>query len=91
MTHLAPEAKPALRNGCRLDESDGAALLVPEGLIRLKGAGAAILRRCDGRSTVVEIIRGLQSEFVRSDPDRIAREVQEFLGRLHEKGVLRFL
>lgn len=85
-----PESsKPSLKNGCRLDESG--ALLVPEGMIRFKGAGAAIVRHCDGQKTIAEIITTLQTEFGGADRAQIEKDVHDFLKKLSEKGVLKLL
>ena len=58
-------------------------LLYPEGMIALNPAAGEILKRCDGSSTVVEIISDLQAQF----PDaELAADVLEFLQDAKEKG-----
>ena len=59
-------------------------LVYPEGLLRLNGTGAAIVRRCDGRS-LDELLDELTSEF----EDCSAGEVREFLQSLNARGLLR--
>lgn len=60
-------------------------LVYPEGVLVLNETGAAIVERCDGRSTD-ELIGVLKAQFTDSDP---ALEVRAFLVRLSEKGLLR--
>lgn len=58
-------------------------LVFPEGMLVLNGTGAAIVQVCDGR-TADEIIHALHLEF----PDAAADEVEVFLRRLSQKGLL---
>lgn len=90
MSQLSAASRPRLRAGCRLSEStqQGDVLLIPEGILRLVGPGKKILERCDGVRNVSDIIRDLQAEFPTVDPVRIETEVNTFLDRLHQKGVL---
>jgi coenzyme PQQ biosynthesis protein PqqD len=60
-------------------------LVFPEGMVVLNDTGAAILRLCDGRSTD-ELIAALKEEFRTCE---VADDVQEFLHRLTEQGLLR--
>jgi pyrroloquinoline quinone biosynthesis protein D len=53
-------------------------LLTPEAVSVLNGTGAAILRLCDGRRTVAEIVGELRDRYDRVDDD----EVRIFLDRL---------
>jgi pyrroloquinoline quinone biosynthesis protein D len=80
---MIPEnSQPRLARGCRFG-NDGT-LLVPEGVLRLKGAGAEILRRCDGQRTFGEIVQELRSQF----NGMVETDVQEFLGKLRGKGIV---
>ena len=90
MSQLSTESRPRLRPGCRLSESpqQGDVLLIPEGVLRLVGPGRKILEHCDGQRTISEIVRDLQKAFPGVDPARIESEVNTFLDRLHQKGVL---
>jgi pyrroloquinoline quinone biosynthesis protein D len=57
-------------------------LLYAEGMIALNPAAGEILKRCDGSSTVVEIISDLEAQF----PDaELAADVLEFLQEAKEK------
>ena len=53
-------------------------LLTPEAVSVLNGTGAAILRLCDGRRTVAEIVAELRNRYDRVVDD----EVRAFLDRL---------
>jgi coenzyme PQQ biosynthesis protein PqqD len=79
---ISETIQPRLARGCRLG-NDGM-LLVPEGVLRLKGTGAEIVRRCDGTRTVADIVTEMRAQFV-GMPDG---DVEQFLGRLRERGVL---
>jgi pyrroloquinoline quinone biosynthesis protein D len=53
-------------------------LLTPEAVSVLNGTGVAILRLCDGRRTVAEIVAELRNRYDRVVED----EVRTFLDRL---------
>jgi len=59
-------------------------VVFPEGVLVLNESGAAIVRLCDGRSRD-DLIAALRTEFADGDP---AADVDAFLGRLSEKGLL---
>ncbi|GAA3974801.1 hypothetical protein GCM10023085_66630 [Actinomadura viridis] len=61
-------------------------LLMPERAVRLGGAGGAILRLCDGRRTVADIIAELGETFPGAP---LADEVPAFLERIRAEGWLR--
>jgi pyrroloquinoline quinone biosynthesis protein D len=90
VSQLSAASQPKLRAGCRLSDSaqQGDVLLIPEGVLRLVGPGRKILEHCDGQRTISEIVRDLQKAFPAVDPARIEIEVNTFLERLHQKGVL---
>ena len=60
-------------------------LVFPEGVLVLNESGAAIVRLCDGRSTD-DLIFALQEQVPECD---LSEDVQDFLRRLAEKGLLR--
>ena len=61
----------------RCDQVRGShVLLLPERVVRLNASAAAILARCDGSSTVAEIVAGLEAEFGTSD---LTGDVSAFL------------
>jgi pyrroloquinoline quinone biosynthesis protein D len=57
-------------------------LLVPEGVLRLKGPAAEILRRCDGQKTFAEIVQDMRQQF----NGVVESDVQEFLDKLMQRG-----
>ena len=59
-------------------------LVFPEGLLNLNETGAAIVRRCDGRS-LGELVAELSGQFA----DCCEDEVRAFLRSLSERGLLR--
>ncbi len=65
-------------------------LLFPEGAIRLRGTGREIVERCDGERTIEQIVADLQQIYSAGDPARIAEDVRNFLGQLHQKRVIDF-
>ncbi|MCU1286967.1 MAG: pyrroloquinoline quinone biosynthesis protein PqqD [Acidobacteriales bacterium] len=75
-------AQPRLARGCRFGADD--TLLVPEGVLRLKGTGAEILKRCDGTRTLGEIVGEMREQFV----GMVESDVEEFLRKLNERGVV---
>jgi pyrroloquinoline quinone biosynthesis protein D len=84
--------KPQLIRNCRLSNTpeQGAMLLMPEGVIRLKGTGLAILEQCNGERTLDEIIVHLVSQFAGTTREQIETEVIPFLKGLREKRVVDF-
>jgi pyrroloquinoline quinone biosynthesis protein D len=80
-----------IRN-CRLGDPAGQEdiLLMPEGVIRLKGTGGDIIRLCDGARTLAEIFTALKAKYPSADPVQIEAEALSFLNTLREKRVLDF-
>jgi pyrroloquinoline quinone biosynthesis protein D len=57
---------PALRPGFRLQwepAQNAFVILYPEGMIKLNQSAGEILKRCEGRMTVTEIVADLESTF----------------------------
>lgn len=52
-------------------------LLLPERIVLLNASSAAVLRLCNGESTVTELIGELQRQF--PDSDGVAADVRQFL------------
>ncbi|GAA2446209.1 hypothetical protein GCM10010191_73970 [Actinomadura vinacea] len=71
----------------RYDRVRGAELLLmPERAVRLSDEGGRILRLCDGRRTVADIVAELGAAF----PDApLQDDVPEFLARIRAEGWLR--
>jgi pyrroloquinoline quinone biosynthesis protein D len=81
---------PQLARGCRIQarSAEETVLLVPEGLLRMKGAGAEILGLVDGERTIAQIIAVLHSQYPPEAHDQIASEVLTFLSSLNHRSVL---
>ena len=60
-------------------------LLSPEGAVQLNDSAAEILRRCDGRHTVADIVSELEALF---DAQGIAPQVHELLAEGTRRGWL---
>ena len=87
-----PAKRPRLAPGCRLNEKSAAArvLLMPERALRLNGPSLEIVKRCDGTRTVAEIIAELQQIYAKAAPEKVAQDILEYLGRLHDQRALDF-
>ncbi len=92
MTTEQPESIPQLARGCRVQSrnEDETVLLIPEGLLRLKGAATEILALVDGTRTVAQITSALQAQYPPEAHEQIAAEVDSFLRSLHNRSVLIF-
>ncbi len=58
-------------------------LLYPEGMVKLGGSAAEILKRVDGAASLSAIVAGLEQAFPGVD---LRRDVIEFLEHAHAKG-----
>jgi pyrroloquinoline quinone biosynthesis protein D len=79
MDTIAPNAKPAVGRGLRLqwEPAQGAhVLLYPEGMIKLNGSAGEIMKRCDGVRTVSEITADLERAF---DAGNLGADVEAFI------------
>lgn len=75
----ALEARPKVGSRFRLqwEEAQQAwVLLFPEGMVRLNGSAGEIVKRCDGRRSVREIVEDLQHAF---GAQNLQAEVLSFL------------
>ncbi|MCU1311507.1 MAG: pyrroloquinoline quinone biosynthesis protein PqqD [Candidatus Angelobacter sp.] len=75
-------SQPRLARGCRFSSEN--MLLVPEGVLRLKGTGAEILKLCDGTRTVAGIVAIMRDQYDGS----VKSDVEDFLQKLKERGVV---
>jgi pyrroloquinoline quinone biosynthesis protein D len=84
---------PRLGIGCHLRklENGDTILLLPEGILRLKGTAAEIIGLCNGERTVADILRAMQALYPSSDPRQIEQEIGSFLNRLLERRAVDFL
>ena len=86
MSPVPAGAVPRLADGAlvRRDRVRGEdQLLMPERIVRLNATGAAILRCCDGRRTIDEVVGELEREFGTGD---IGPDVNRVLADFREKG-----
>ncbi len=84
------DCRPAIGHGFRLqwEEAQGRhVLLYPEGMVKLNGSAGEILKRCDGRRTLAEIIADLQQAF--ANPD-LADDVKAFVVLARQQRWLRW-
>ena len=65
-------------------------LLMPEGVIRLKGTGCDIVSLCNGERTFSEILTELEARYPATSREEISSEAIHFLETLREKRVLDF-
>jgi pyrroloquinoline quinone biosynthesis protein D len=71
------------------DSQQAHVLLYPEGIVKLNATGGEILRRCDGKTSVAELIDQLALSYNASDVDAIRNGVLNFLEVSHGKGWIR--
>ncbi len=79
---------PALNAMYRLQWEDAQqawVLLYPEGMVRLNAPAAEILRRCDGRTALGDLLEDLQRAF--REPD-LRADVMQFLAEARGHGWL---
>ncbi len=83
----ARDARPRLATGCRLADRSGAeaVLLMPERAMKLNGPGLEIVRRCDGRRTIGDIVAELVALYPGAGAAKIEQEATSFLERLWER------
>jgi len=58
-------------------------ILYPEGMVKLNGSAAEILKLCTGEMSVAELIRHLNAQYPGAD---VADDVLRFLEVAHENG-----
>ena len=84
------DAVPALARGVRLrfDKArDAWVLLAPEKVLMPDQIAIEILKRCDGKAKVGDIVADLALTFS-ADRDQVAGDVRAFLQDLADKGML---
>jgi hypothetical protein len=47
-----------------------------------------VLERCDGQRTFGEIVKDLQQEFGKTDPEKIRTDISAFLEQLQKKRIV---
>lgn len=81
---MTPE-RPKLAPMFRLQfepAQDAWVLLYPEGMVKLNGPASEILKRCDGKTTVVDLTADLERTFSTTD---LRADVDDFLRHAHEQ------
>ncbi len=82
---------PALRRGYRFQfepAQDAHVLLYPEGMIKLNGSAAEILKQVDGQRDTAAIVATLSTQF--PDAPELVPDVLEFLEVAHAKHWIEF-
>lgn len=100
---MTPElnSRPRLAPGCRLNESTASrshqtksqqprVLLMPERALRLSGPSLEIVERCDGTHTVQQIIADLQKIYSKAEPERVEKDILDYLSLLRDRRALDF-
>jgi pyrroloquinoline quinone biosynthesis protein D len=85
MSEVAASARLVIAKGLRLQweaAQEAHVLLYPEGMVKLNSSAGAILSRCDGVRTVVDIIADLEGTYGMTG---LAADVQAFLVLALEK------
>lgn len=71
------------------DSQQAHVLLYPEGIVKMNATGGDILRHCDGKTSVAELIDRLSHLYNATDRDAISKGVLNFLEVSHGKGWIR--
>jgi len=90
MAEIALHAQPLLRSLYRLqweDVQQAWVLLYPEGMVRLNGPAAEILRRCNGTTKVAALVDDLERTFSATG---LQDDVHEFLNEAASRGWIEF-
>lgn len=62
-------------------------ILYPEGMVKLSQSAGEIMKRCDGRMSVGQIIADIESEYSATG---LAADIRTFLETAHEHGWVRY-
>jgi len=63
-------------------------LLMPEGVLKLRGTGVDIVTLCNGERTLEEIFTALKAKYPSASPEQIESEALSFIETLRTKRVL---
>ena len=61
-------------------------ILYPEGMVKLSPSAGEILKRCDGKSSISNIVDDLNNQF---PGNNLEKDVYNFLEKAHENGWIR--
>jgi len=90
MSSFDPRRRPQLAPHVRLQidaVSGDPVLLYPEGILVLNSTAHEIVRRCDGQTSVAQLLHLLAGEF-EVDEDVLRHEVQENLEYMRQRNLL---
>jgi pyrroloquinoline quinone biosynthesis protein D len=85
-----PTSRPRLAVGCRLNDKSQPqrVLLMPERALRVSGPSLEIISRCDGEHTVQQIVAALQKLYSKADPQKVEKDILEYLERLARENAI---
>ncbi len=86
---IAPDAVCALERQYRFQwepAQESFVLLYPEGMIKLSGSAAEIMKRMDGKATAADIVRSLEQAF---PGVKLHQDVMDFLEVAYARGWIR--
>ena len=84
-------SRPRLAPGCRLGENNQQrVLLMPERALRLNGPSLEIVKRCDGKHTVQQIVSELQQIYLKAQPQKVEEDILGYLALLQKERALDF-
>ena len=89
-TPIAPDARPRLPHGERLERSEaqgGWVLLAPERVFKADASAAEIVKRCTGECTLTQIVDDLARAYA-APRERVLADVTALLRGLAEKKLL---
>ena len=82
---------PQLAPGVRLGENQGQrVLLMPERALRLNGPSLEIVKRCDGKHSVAQIVAELQKMYSKAKPQKVEEDILGYLQLLYDRRALDF-
>ena len=87
---LTASSKPRVGRGFRLQwepVQDCHVLLYPEGMVKLNGSAGEIMKRCDGRRSLAEIVADLETAF---GTQGLEPDVRGFMAVAAQQGWLRW-
>jgi pyrroloquinoline quinone biosynthesis protein D len=90
MADIALDSQPRLSSLYRMQWEEAQkswVLLYPEGMVRLNGPAAEILKRCDGSTKVAMLIADLERAF---NATGLHSDVHEFLSEAERRGWIEF-
>lgn len=91
---IKPElsAVPRLAAGVRMNDKSqrDRLLLTPQRELKLIGPSLEIVRRCDGKHTVQQIVEALHQLYSKADPQRVTDDLLGYLALLHDQRAIDF-